>query len=254
MAQEPTGWTWRGTRLFGNQVIFFDRCDTESKEVYGHYQYDPFHQTLVRDDDTILPDTSGTDKYEVHRMIAAIDSCIEITNQVSSIEEVLTAGGEEDGYFPSNRLPFCSSNTDLSSEDTSDALWQGCSNTTRYLQVLEGAGKINKTIWQYVNYWRNFEAVTSSSEQTINNEWFIPSIEELEKLYEARSYLMGITDSISRITSGQWADGGEEFYIWSSTLSGDKTEARVLNWADGKTDHSEKLESRVPRLILCRYV
>lgn len=252
MAQEPTGWTWRGTRLFGNQVIFYDRCDTELKETYGHYQYDPFHQTLVRDDVSMT--NLGENGYEVHRMIAAIDSCIEITDQVSSIEEVLADNDEEKGYFPSNRLPFCQTNNDLSDVDTSDALWQGCSNTTIYEDKLEGADKLNKTIWQYVNYWRNFEAIPASGNQTLNNEWFIPSIEELEKLYEARSYLMGITDSISRITSGQWGEGGEEFYIWSSSLSGDKTEARVLNWANGKTDHSEKLESRVPRLILCRYV
>lgn len=249
MAQEPTGWTWRGTRLFGNQVIFFDRCDTESKETHGHYQYDPFHQTLVRDDDSITND--GADRSD-HRMIAVIDSCIEITNQVSSIEEVLTAGGEEDGYFPSNRLPFCSGNRDLTAA-TGTAVWTGCSNTTSCLQVLEGANKINKTIWQYVNYWRNFEATAASSEQTVNNEWFIPSKDELLQLWNSRSYLMGITDSISRVTSGQWGAGGENFYIWSSSVTTDGR-AYVLDWETGDTNTLVEFDNRVPRLILCRYV
>lgn len=250
MAQEPTGWSWVGTHLFGDQVVFFDRCTTEAdKGIYGHYQFDPFHQTLVRDDDSIT--TSGTDKLEVARMIVAIDTCIEITDQVSSVEEVILEDDETAGYFPSNRLPFCKSNSDLSGASTSEKVWFGCSNSTSSLAVLDdGKGKIDKTVWQYVKYWRNFEAITSSRSQTINTEWFIPSIEELEELYNSRSYLMGITRSISQLTSDQFSLE-DPFYIWSSTLSG--TQVSVLDWNTGEVSQVD-LTTRTPRLILCRYI
>lgn len=245
---EPSGWKWTGTHLYGDQVIFYDRCTTEDlKKVYGAYRYDPFHWTLVREDGTI--ESTGTsddnDKVKVVRLIASIDRCIEIVDQVGSVESLIDSNNEASGYFSSSHLPY-SLNT-ISGVATSDNLFEGCSNTDL---LINNINNTSNTIWGYVEYWRNYQPEMPSTEQTVNIQWFIPSIEELKALYDARSYMMGITTSISRLTEDAFSSD-QPFYIWSSSISGN--EVKCLNWKNGE-EEPVSMSDTTPRLILCRYL
>ena len=233
---EPTGWSWIGTRLLGNQVIVYDRGVD-----YGEYKYNLFSQTLVKTGGNLYDPNTSADTW---RFLIAFDGTVEYFDNASSREESYDSTRAEMGYFSSAHLPWSVTLEDYGV--TGIGVGDGYNNTTTVLdKTIYG-----NEIWSLASYWREFHGLP----------WFVPSIGEVQELYKQKYYLPSLTASLTQLNDRP--DVGEPgadstlgiCRIWSSTESttDPANYAQILNWRDGSiTDYQKDLISA--RFTLCRY-
>lgn len=219
---EPTGWSWVGTQIRGNQVVIYDRGLD-----YGEYKYNPFSKSFVKTNGTEYNPTSSPNTW---RFIIATDFSIENIGVVGS-EELQEEGEDELGRFPARNLPW---SFDTRAFATSEEIGSGYENT----KLILGTPPERKCILSLVQYWKN----------TNNESWFLPSINELNLVNTARGYLGGLARDLSQ---NDLSDSEDQHYIWSSSC-GTENQAMVLIWETGGNAYAER-SSELPRAVLCRY-
>lgn len=226
---EPSGWSWVGTRLLGNQVIVYDRGID-----YGEYRYNIFSQSLVKSTGNTYDPNTSPDSW---RFLIAYDGTIEFLDNASSFEYSYDSTRAEMGYFTSASVPW--SVTLENYGITGMGVGDGYNNTTLALsKTIYGS-----EVWSLASYWREFHSLP----------WFVPSIGEVQELYNQKIYLSSLTASLTQLNDAVDLNQGI-CRIWSSTESTtDPTNyAQILNWRDGSiSDYQKDLISA--RFTLCRY-